>query len=129
METQSSALQKITSEAAREKFIRALRQAKRDGVDVDEVFAGERERVMMAKVRIFGVAFYMVWGMVAPPFIIVVKAMLIHFKLEHSWVPVDLTYWICGVSFLSVIAFAFNLVDINDYLPRFLGGTKHEEDE
>jgi len=105
-------------EAAREKFIRALRQAKRDGVNVDDVFAGEKERLMLSGVKIFGVGVSIVWGFAAPLAVTWLKYDCIKNHIEHSWIPLDLAYWMTAIGWLSMIAFAFNLVDINDFLPR-----------
>lgn len=101
-----------------DKFIRALRQAKREGVDVDEIFSGEKERLMMSGVKIFGVGASICWGFFAPVAIMYLKFECIRNHIEHSWIPVDLTYWMTTIGWLSMIAFAFNLVDINDFLPR-----------
>ncbi len=101
-----------------EKFIRELRAAKKRGVNVDDVFASEQERLMLYRIKMFGVGFSIVWSLSAPILVILLKFFCVANNIEHAWIPVDVTYWLCGISLLSMIAFAFNLIDLNDFMPR-----------
>lgn len=105
-------------DSAKERFIRALRQAKAEGVDVDEIFSGEKERILLANVKVFGVGVSIIWGLAAPLAIMFLKLWCITNHIEHHWIPVDLSYWMALVGWLSMMAFAFNLIDLNDYIPR-----------
>lgn len=116
-------------EIAKEKFVRALRRAKRDSVDVDEIFSGEKERILLANVKVFGVGVSIIWGLAAPLVVVILKLWCITNHVEHHWIPVDLSYWMALVGWLSMMAFAFNLVDLNDFIPKLPMHKKRQSQE
>lgn len=95
-----------------EKFIRELRAAKLRGVDVSKVFVENQEQTELLKVKSFGLRLSIIWVFAAPTLLPIMEAVFEynHIKVQ---VPHDLLYWSCGMGFVSILAFGFDLIDLS----------------
>jgi hypothetical protein len=94
-----------------EKFIRELRAAKNRGVNVSKIFVEDEERLALMHTKTFGLRLAILWVFFAPVALVAFEAFCIERGLQVS-VPHDLVYWTCGMGFVSILAFGFDLVDL-----------------
>jgi len=101
------------------KFIRELRAAKKRGVDVVGIFVEVEEEIWLGRVKVFGLFMSIVSVFLTPSAIILID---LYCAMHHVniLIPRDLAYWLCGMGFVSILAFGYDLVDIRRYLPSFL---------
>jgi len=101
------------------KFIRELRAAKKRGVDVVGIFVEVEEEIWLGRVKVFGLFMSIVSVFLTPLAIILID---LYCALHHIniLIPRDLAYWLCGMGFVSILAFGYDLVDLRRYLPAFL---------
>lgn len=94
-----------------EKFIRELRAAKNRGVDVSKVFVEDEEKLELLHVRAFGLRLAIVWTFFAPVALVLFETFCMSQHLQVN-IPHDLIYWTCGMGFISILAFGYDLIDI-----------------
>lgn len=95
---------------AQKKFRRAIEEAKREGVDVDAYFIHLREQFFLAFVKPFGVLISIVATFLVPYYVLNLKIQCVRDNLD-IYIPTEMAYWLSAVSFVSMIAFAYDLVN------------------
>ena len=95
---------------AQKKFRRAIEKAKREGVDVDAYFIHLREQFFLAFVKPFGVLASIIATFVVPYYVLNLKIQCVKDKLD-IYIPTEMAYWLSAVSFVSMVAFAYDLVN------------------
>lgn len=95
---------------AQKKFRRAIEKAKREGVDVDAYFIHLREQFFLAFVKPFGVLISIVATFLVPYYVLNLKIQCVRDNLD-VYIPAEMAYWLSAVSFVSMIAFAYDLVN------------------
>lgn len=103
----------MVKETPEERFIRELRRAKADNVDVDRTFIHTFEARLLALVRVFSVALSVVWCFIGPPATVWMIIVCHREGIDTRDIPLPLVYWTCqALGFVSVLAFGFDLVKV-----------------
>lgn len=95
---------------AQKRFRREIEKAKREGVDVDAYFIHLREQFFLAFVKPFGVLISIVATFLVPYYVLNLKIQCVKDNLD-IYIPTEMAYWLSAVSFVSMIAFAYDLVN------------------
>lgn len=98
---------------AEEKFIQAIRTAKKAKVDVDKIFLESEERLLLMRVRAVGLGFAIAWCFVGPPITVALVILCERCGVKVD-IPVSMVFWTCqALGFVSVLAFGFDLVKVD----------------
>lgn len=100
-------------------FILALKKAKRYGVNVAKIFVECEEALLLMRVRVLGLVCSILWVFFCPAAIVALKLYVAIHKLDDIEIPEDLAYWTCALGFVSILAFGYDLIDLQKLLPNW----------
>lgn len=93
------------------RFIRAIKRAKAEDVDVIGILGEVEDQERLSKTRNFLLVFAGIWCFVGPIACVWAQIYVEEHSLTTVRIPADLQYWLCAMGFISILAFGFDLVN------------------
>lgn len=109
-DTKLSIVTSETQKQAYQKFVIAIKRAKRDGVDVAGMFLEVEERRALAWVRAFGLMLGVIWIFFSPLVVPAYKVLCFRLQMPYD-LPEWFYYWPPAIGIVSILAFGYDLID------------------